>query len=491
MGFKFSSFAAGAAEAVVDTLRKDEEEASKVGVYGVKALKENYDKVMADNRKLEDKLLKNRSLLKTFDGTATDAELFAAATNDAYMELAIEAAKANPATFKVGDVVKIREANASNKSFEEAMKAYTSVPEVSKIARQAEGVAVDKDTNFFAKIRKGASDRAGTRAEEQTAKAMGVSLEKLRAAEGFKRPEFDTGAEFDLTKFQKPKEFKDIKDRAQVDLLAAQESGEPNAVNAATEKIARINTIESIGKVDKKTDAQIQSDLVTEIQQKQAAGDKQGVATATALLRQRQALMKAPGADGKTDADKISQTNLIQVATRTRATTIEQKLPPGQLITTTDAQGNVTMTLRDLSQGDLFRQGDAIAANAIIKEMAKPDGTPRSEMHKNAMMSVGIRFDDAGKAIRPVVPELPAKGGKTPPPPPPPPPAAAPTAAPARGGPTPATPAPAARSTTLPATTRPAVNVGQLRTEANAVIAQGADRAAVAARFKQATGQEL
>jgi len=82
MGFKFSSFAAGAAEAVVDTLKKDEEEASKVGVYGVKALKENYDKVMAENRKLEDKFLKNKEILKTFDSTATDAELFAAATND-------------------------------------------------------------------------------------------------------------------------------------------------------------------------------------------------------------------------------------------------------------------------------------------------------------------------------------------------------------------------------------------------------------------------
>ena len=441
MGFKFSSFAAGAAEAVVDTLRKDEEEASKVGMYGVKALKENYDKVMADNRKLEDKLLKNKSMLKTFDSTATDAELFAAATNDTYMELAIEAAKANPATFKVGDVVKIREANASNQSFEEAMKAYTSVPEVSKIARQVEGVAVDKDTNFFAKIRKGASDRAGTRAEEQTAKAMGVSLEKLRAAEGFKRPEFDAGAEFDLTKFQKPKDFKELKDKAQVDLLTAQETGDPNAINAASERVARINTNESIGKVEKKTEAQIQSDLVTEIQKKQEAGDKQGVATATALLRQRQALMKAPG-DGKTDADKITQTNLIQVATRTRATTIEQKLPPGQLITTTDAQGNVTMSLRDLDQSGLFRQGDAIAANAIIKEMAKPDGTPRSEMHKNAMMSVGIRFDDAGKAIRPVVPELPTKGT--------PPPAVAPNAAPTRGGPTPAAPAPAAAKPTTP-----------------------------------------
>ncbi len=246
-----------------------------------------------------------------------------------------------------------------------------------------------------------------------------------------------------MAKFQKAKEFKELKDKAQVDLLTAQETGDPKAINAASERVARINTNESIGKVEKKTDAQIQSDLVTEIQQKQATGDKQGAATATALLRQRQALMKEQG-DGKTDADKITQSNLIQVATRTRATTIEQKLPPGQLITTTDAQGNVTMSLRDLDQGDLFRQGDAIAANAIIKEMAKPDGTPRSEMHKNAMMSVGIRFDDAGKAIKPIVPELPTKGGKTTP-------SNIPAVAPpTRGGPTPAAPAPAAAKPTSP-----------------------------------------
>ncbi len=389
MGFKFSSFIAGAAENLTETLKEDEKQAAAAASFGVKALKENYDKVQADNRKLEDKLVKNRSILKTFDSTATDAELFAAASNDTYMEMAIEAAKANPSSFKVGDVVKIREANPSNKSFEEMMKVYTTIPAVSKAARLVEGdVAPQKPEGLFGigTLRNRAAASAGSKAEEQTAKAMGVSIEQLRAASGYKRPEFDTGAEFDMAKFQKAKEFKELKDKAQVDLLTAQETGDPKAINAASERVARINTNESIGKVEKKTDAQIQSDLVTEIQQKQATGDKQGAATATALLRQRQALMKAQG-DGKTDADKITQSNLIQVATRTRATTIEQKLPPGQLITTTDAQGNVTMSLRDLDQGDLFRQGDAIAANAIIKEMAKPDGTPRSEMHKNAMMS--------------------------------------------------------------------------------------------------------
>ncbi len=439
MGFNFGSFLAGAAENVVDTLKKDEEDAAKAATFGVKALKENYDKVMAENRKLETEVSENIKALRTFDPTATDAQLFAAATNKTYMAMAIDAAKTNPSSFKVADVVKIKEDNASPLTATELLKAYTSIPAVSQAARRAEGTAVapDQEASFFTRLRKGAADRAASKAEEQTAKAMGVSIETLRSASEFKRPDAGAGVEFDMSKFQKPEEFEDLKNKAQVQLLKAKESNDPKAVDTATKQIANINFVESVGKLEKKTEAQIQSDLITEIQEKQVAGDKQGAATATALLRQRQLLAKLPG-EGKTDADKITQANLIQTATRTRATTIEQELPPGQLITSTDAQGNVTMTLRDLSSGALFRRGDAIAANTIIKEMSKSDGTPRSEMHKNAMLSAGIRFDDAGKAIRPVIPELPSKN----PPPPP---------APTRGGPTPAAPAPAPAASPAPA----------------------------------------
>jgi hypothetical protein len=232
MGFKFSSFAAGAAEAVVDTLRKDEEEASKIGVFGVKALKENYEKVMAENRKLESEVSDNIKVLRTFDSNATEAELFAAATNKTYMSMAIEAAKANPSTFKVGDVVKIKEDNASNLTAMDMLKTYTELPAVSASARRAEGT-LDKDTNFFAKIRKGASDRAATRAEEQTAKAMGVSIEQLRSAEGFKRPEIDTGAEFDMGAFQKEKGYDEREKDAKLALLKAEQSGNVDAINVA------------------------------------------------------------------------------------------------------------------------------------------------------------------------------------------------------------------------------------------------------------------
>jgi hypothetical protein len=232
MGFKFSSFAAGAAEAIVDTLKKDEEEASKIGVFGVKALKENYDKVMAENRKLENEVSENIKVLRTFDSAATEAELFAAATNKTYMSMAIEAAKANPATFKVGDVVKIKESNPSDKTAMEMLKTYTELPAVSESARRAEGT-LDKDTNFFARIRKGASDRALSKAEEQTAKVMGVSIEQLRAAEGFKRPEMGTGAVFNMAAFQKEKSYDEREKDAKLTLLKAEKDGDVNAINVA------------------------------------------------------------------------------------------------------------------------------------------------------------------------------------------------------------------------------------------------------------------
>jgi hypothetical protein len=462
------AFLGGAAEGVSSEIEKAEKSAKEEAMLRVKKLSESYEETRKSNRELTNQLNAEKDWITTTYSNATPEQIAYLQSSPAALQ-ALKKMK-DPTKISLSDVISIA---AGNESIAVGAERITAMPEVAdKVAAAVKSQGRTGFGGFIDSVAEG----AGETAERRFARAMGSDIDTLRTTKKLERP--TQAGTFDIAKTIAPDDFNAIKDKAQVDLLAAQESKDPKAINAATEKVARINTIESIGKLEKKTEQQIQSELVTEIQEKQKAGDKQGATTATTLLRQRQALMKAPGSEGKTDADKISQANLIQVATRTRASTIEQQLPPGQLITTTDSQGNVTMTLRDLSQGDLFRRGDAIAANAIIKEMTKPDGMPRSEMHKNAMMSAGIRFDDAGKAIKPIVPELPTRGT--------PPPAAAPAAAPTRGGPTPATPA-AARPTTAPATT----NVAQARAEANAAIARGADRAAVAERFKKTTGQEL
>jgi hypothetical protein len=411
MGFKFSSFAAGAAEAVVDTLKKDEEEASKVGMYGVKALKENYDKVMAENRKLEDKFLKNKEILKTFDSTATDAELFAAATNDAAMEMAVKAAEANPGNFRVADFVKIKEANASKRSFEEAMKAYTSIPEVSKSARKAEGIVVDEDTNFFAQIRKGASDRAASKAEEQTARAMGVSIEQLRAASGFKRPEIDAGAEFDFTSMQKqPSNAKEIKDKLEVAVIqAAQQFGENSPeYKAATEKIDVVKTeiakLEDV--VDKSLEARVNRLLVKKADSKDPAQIK---ALDTEIKGYQASIKQHNQATRATDPKEKQETyNKMKTSINDYVNT-RMKEDKGfdwnkyvDFKTFTDPATDTTITSRTQKAGlgieqqrELFAKERQLTAQALkANGYVLSDGTPRTPVAEQLMLNFNISAND-------------------------------------------------------------------------------------------------
>jgi hypothetical protein len=239
MGFRLSSFLSGAAKGAVDVLEEDEAVATKSAAIGVKALKENYDKVMAENRSLENEVSKNIETLRTFDKTATEAQLFAAATNKAYMAMALDAAKSNPASFKVGDVVKIKEDNASSTTAMEMLKKYTEIPAVSQSARRAE----EGSGNFVTNLRSRVSNRAASKAEEQTAKAMGVSIEQLRAAGDFKRPAIETGAEFDFTSMQKPKTFDQQEQAAKNALLEATRSNDPEKINQAKADLLIFKTV--------------------------------------------------------------------------------------------------------------------------------------------------------------------------------------------------------------------------------------------------------
>jgi hypothetical protein len=244
MGFRLSSFIAGAAENLTETLKEDERQAAAAATYGVKALRERYDKVQSENRKLETEVSDNLKVLRTFDSSATEAQLFAAATNKTYMAMALEAAKANPATFKVGDVVKIKEDNASPLTAMEMLKAYTEIPAVSKAARQAEGVEKKSDGLFgIGALRDRASNRAASKAEEQTAKAMGVSIDQLRAASEYVRPEISTSAEFDFTSMQPAKSFDKQEQDAKTRLLDATRQNDPQKVNEAKADLLIFKTV--------------------------------------------------------------------------------------------------------------------------------------------------------------------------------------------------------------------------------------------------------
>lgn len=246
MGFRLSSFIAGAAERLTDTLKEDEKQAATAATFGVKALKENYDKVQAENRTLENEVSKNIDVLRTFDKTATEAEIFAAATNKTFMSMAVEAAKTNPAGFKLSEFVKIKEENASPLTAMERYKEQMRLPTVSADEQQKATTAVpEKPEGLFGigTMRNRAASRAASKAEEQTAKAMGVSIEQLRAASGYKRPEIDAGAEFNMAAFQKPKSFTEQEEQAKSALLNAQRANDPEKIKFAEADLLIINDI--------------------------------------------------------------------------------------------------------------------------------------------------------------------------------------------------------------------------------------------------------
>ena len=141
---------------------------------------------------------------------------------------------------------------------------------------------------------------------------------------------------------------------------------------------------------------------------------------------------------------------------------LEEKIPFEELYKNPE----LFTVVKDLASSDKAAKGYAAGREVLIKEMTK-DGKPKSEMHKNALLSAGVQFDQDGNAVNPKVNYGGTEGA----------PAAPASSAPRRGG-------PSARPTA-------AIDVAAARAEANNAIAKGADANAVKARFKQQTGQDL
>ena len=457
MGFRFSSFLAGATKGAADVLEEDQASAAKSASFGVKALKENYDKVMAENRTLETSLSKNMKFLKENDSTATDAELFAAATNDVFMQHAVEAAKANPGKFRVADFVSIKNDNASKMTRNELMKTYTEIPAIAQAARQAE----ESSGNFIVDLRKRVSSSAASKAEEQTARAMGVSIEKLRAASGFKRPEFDTGAEFDLTKFQKEKGYDEREKDAKLALLKAEQSGDAKAIGVAKADVMIFGKI----KETLTSEQQQFSNKVADIKNRYMFGTPEERKAAKpeydklmADVRAEAMAKKTGEGDGESKIPALGTLNTFTSAAVARSVAAKHGdlIKTKQLAIVEKADGSVGIDY--IGDNDTLRrqilETQATAAKNALSLYTDAQGKPFNRDVASVMNSYTS-----------VVPSVVrTDSGATPP---------------AAAGP---------QATAKPAVPTPTTN---LRKEAEAAIAKGADRAAVAKRYKEQTGQEF
>lgn len=441
MGFNLSAFGAGFATAAAKDIQEEQKLAELRGAEAVKNMQINYKTVTEENKKREAELVGNIDLLRTYDPTATEAELFAISTKPSVMAAISDLVKKDafdPASFKVSNFAKVAENNVTSTALER-VKLLSVMPNLAKdtIAKE-----VAPSGNILKDLIGSNAARSQEKAMLQYAEASGIPLERLKAAQAFIRPKAEAAVDIDMSKLRPiQKKFSEIEDAAKLELfkaresgdpaaivlatkklanlapekkfsaleddaklgaLKARESGDPVAIDLATKKLANVVAVNAETSVKDKTEAQIQTEMINNIQRFAKAGDGQAASTEAALLRQRQSLERLPTKEGKTDADKITQANKIQVASKALLAAVQDSLPPGSFITVTDREGNVSTELKDLTQAPRYDAGVAAGRQQMINRFTV-NGKPKGEAEQNALASIGVQFDDKGIAFVPKV----------------------------------------------------------------------------------------
>lgn len=463
MGFKLGAFLGGVAKGATDLIEEREKENALQIKESIKNMYHNYAEYKKETEKKKTEIRDVVGSLRSFkfaDGPLDEKELIALASDVPTAKAIAEELKKNPEKLE-----------GLSKSF---IKGSNKIPE---------GMTFNDYVDQYGKTAKISSEQlaasVNTREEGFLNKLVyGKNLQKIQAAAakyGVTAEDlYSTGSardakslpsllEVDYAKLQDKPDFKKLESDAQVAMYRAKQEGTEDDQAKAAANLGHITFIKEFANKKDKTQSQIEADYATQVIKLKQDGKTQEAAAKERELRDFQRLVANPAMAGKTDADKISQANLIVAASRTMESTLKNYLPPGSFITTSNPDGTTNIEVKDLASSDKAAKGYAAGREVLIKEMTK-DGKPKSEMHKNALLSAGVQFDGEGNAVNPKV----NYGGE---------------AAPAKPA------QPARRGGPMAAPTGK-VDVAAARRDADAAIAKGANRTAVAERFKETTGQE-
>lgn len=390
MGFALKGFIMGAATAVGEKLDQDEKAARETAKLSATNLFKSYEENKKKTQEQIAQYTNNIATLKSNFKGLTEDQLYAGATNKAFMEGVAAAVKERDIDLTKIDtnkLIQIADTAPSGKTAEERVRQLFDQSNAQPLPAIPEGLG------FF----RTRQEQIQRQEFERSAKALGVTPEALRSASSVKEPVAGVPtAQFDMTSLMKTKSLQQQKDEVARQIVIAQENKDDAALAAAKESASRIKMAEDLTMKGNKTEDQIQTDLRNQIM---GSKDPKEKAVLTAELRQRQILSKLPG-EGQ---EKVSQANLITVATKAVTAAVADALPPGSFVITTDAQGNQTLAPKDIVSAKQFNEATTAGRKAVIKEMTTEDGKPRSEMHRNALISIGVGFDENGRAVAPKV----------------------------------------------------------------------------------------
>ena len=462
MGFNLGSFVGGVAKGASESIEEMEKLNATQISDSVKSMYHNYQEYKKETDKKKNEMrdvVGSLRSIKFSDGLLDDKELVALASNPSMAKEISDIIKKNPERLET-----------LSKSF---IKGTSNVPE---------GMTVDKYIADYGKTAKITSDdfeQAASNKQEgflnkmvygdnvkrirNTAAKYGVSPEELYSVGANKNaPSINYLQEVDYAKLQKTPEFKDIKDKAMVVMYRAKQEGTDEEILAASKNMGAIKGTEIMAELKEKpkeTQQDIEIDYGKRILK---ATDPKEKTKLTAELRTQQDLWANPSLKKLTEGEKITTGNKLVAYKGIVDSTIKNYLPHGTF-KTNPITGDLEVS--ELVKSVDYAKGKKAGMEAAISFGTGPDGKPKSNEDRLALASVGVQFDQDNKAFAPKV-EFAVE--------------AAPVAPPnrsVRGGPMAKQIAP--------------VDTAKARLEADAAIDSGADRAAVAARFKKQTGQDL
>ncbi len=435
----FGSFAGGFAKGMVEQLTEKEKEQAAMTAASIKNMYHNVQEKKKEISKQAEEYRGTVSELGSFvfkDGTKfDDRQLITLATNPEMAKDIVKRLRDDPelSSRLTPDFFKAAE-NAPT-----GVKASEYMDKLFKV----QTAATDQTKELFNTAAKGGSivDNLvagnGYAQAQKAAAAYGMTLEQLVGYQSVNTKRApDMMGEMDYSKLAKTKGFDDVVSQAKLEYVNA---GTEEEKNKAATKLATLNTADAAMKLaGKTTEEDKRSKLADEAQDPTKTPQQRAIAAA--LLQQRIKMMSNPKEGNE---EKVTQSNLITVASRGFASTLES-LAPGKFVTSTDMQGNISVTPKTIADPQM-KAAYAQARNGIISEFTSPDGKPKSTFARNALVSIGVTFDAEGKAIQ-AKPDNVLMGAVPTPIP-------ADTPAPARGGPMQPKPsAPAAASIPAPKT---------------------------------------
>lgn len=455
MGLNLLRIAGGFAKAATKEIEKEEKLATERGTAAAKTLYQNYVKVNEENIKKAKELAEDMQWLKDKDPNASPEMLAEVARNRPFMDFIKQKAKSenfDPSSVQLSKFVKMTEGTPTASVIDQLNSSFDATKIANEMFKKQESTG-----NVFRDLTATSRQRAYETSFRETLGGAGVSPEEMQAAISKRGTQVDSKAQIDYTFFKKEKTFDQQENDAKIALLNATKENNVEKINAAKADLLVINSI----KTELTSEQTKFANKIADIKNRYMFGTPEERAAA------------------KPEYDKMLADVRAEAAAKKAGEGKEDKIPTlGTLNTFTSAA--VARKVAEV-HGDLVR-------NKQLAIIEKPDGSASLEYTgdnpelrakinttaynaaKNAlslyMTPTGEPMTrDVAAVLNTYVPQSVMREAEP-----------APTSA------------PTAPRSAVPA---PASNTASLRRDAEAAIARGADRAAVAKRFKDQTGQEL